>query len=186
MRTENDKITLGSVLNYIMEFNGALPETSEICKPENLLGKTKGGAQVLYSCTKHEESDDQGTVYEEIITAEEASVKLGLITFNGQTLAKLADRCKVTEDKTKGIRTVKIGGHGNAQNKKWVICCHHEDKKKGDVWVRIVGTNKAGLSLTYGLDAATKLEPEFKCHPADDEGTLIYYDEQIKKTEQAG
>ena len=112
-----------------------------------------------------------------VITAEEAILKLGLITFNGETLAKLADRCKVTE--ATGKRTLHIGGAGNAQGKEWVVCFAHEDKVDGNIWVLVRGANQAGLTLTYAVDAGTKIEPEFKALPQDDDGTLITYIEEL-------
>lgn len=185
MRTDPDKITLGSGKPYIAEYDAVagMPTPEEICKPENLLGKTKGGAELSYAAETHEEKDDLGTVAKVVITAEEALLKLGLITFNGKTLAKLADRCKVTEKD--GKRTVHIGGAGNAQGKEWVVCFHHEDKKDGDIWVLIRGANQAGLTLTYAVDAGTRIEPQFKALPQDDDGTLITYIEEIKVTEAA-
>lgn len=173
----NPKITIGSGTPYIMEYTGTMPSRDEVCKPENLLGKTKSGAAVNYSVSTHTESDDLGTEKKTVITAEDASLKLGLITFNGKTLAYLADRCRVEEKD--GIRTVYIGGTGNAQGKEWVVCFHHEDKKDGDCWVMIRGNNTAALALSYAVDAGTKLEPEFTCLPQDDKGTLITYIEQI-------
>lgn len=181
-RTDPDKITLGSGKAYIMEYNATtgMPEVTAICTDDNLLGKIQGGAELSYTTETHEERDDLGTVAKVVITAEEAILKLGLITFNGKTLEKLADRCKVTE--AAGKRTVHIGGAGNAQGKEWVVCFAHEDKIDGNVWVMVRGANQAGLTLTYAVDAGTKVEPEFKALPCDDDGSLIYYIEEIATT----
>ena len=176
-RTDPDKITLGSGKAYIMEYDGTMPEVTEICVDDNLLGKIQGGAELTYTTETHEERDDLGTVAKVVITAEEAILKLGLITFNGDTLAKLADRCKVTE--ASGKRTLHIGGAGNAQGKEWVVCFAHEDKIDGNIWVLVRGANQAGLTLTYAVDAGTKIEPEFKALPQDNDGTLITYIEEI-------
>lgn len=178
-RTKNDKIILGSGKNYIMEYDAdkGMPTKDEICIPENLLGKTKGGAVLNYTVEVHEETDDQGTVAKDTINAEDARLKLGMITFNGNTLTKLIDRCKVTE--AEGLRTVHIGGAGNAQGKEWVVCFHHIDPTDGDIWVMVRGTNQAGLELTFATDAGSKIEPEFKARPQDDAGTLITYIEEI-------
>lgn len=176
-RTDPDKITLGSGKAYIMEYDGAMPEATAICVDDNLLGKIQGGAELTYTTETHEERDDLGTVAKVVITAEEAILKLGLITFNGETLAKLADRCKVTE--AAGKRTLHIGGAGNAQGKEWVVCFAHEDKVDGNIWVLVRGANQAGLTLTYAVDAGTKIEPEFKALPQDNDGTLITYIEEI-------
>jgi hypothetical protein len=177
MRNNPDKITLGSGKAYIAEYTGTMPDVATICKEENVLGKIQGGAELTYTTETHEEKDDLGTVAKVVITAEEAILKLGLITYNGDTLAKLADRCTVTE--AAGKRTLKIGGAGNAQGKEWVVCFHHEDKVDGDIWVLVRGANQAGLTLTYAVDAGTKIEPEFKALPSDDNGTLITYIEEI-------
>ena len=178
MRTNPDKITLGSGKAYIMEYDGTMPEVSAICVEDNVLGKIQGGAELTYTAETHEEKDDLGTVAKVVITAEEAILKLGLITFNGDTLAKLADRCTVTE--ASGKRTLHIGGAGNAQGKEWVVCFHHEDPIDGDIWVMVRGANQAGLTLTFAVDAGTKIEPEFKALPCDDNGTLITYIEEVK------
>ncbi len=178
MRTNPDKITLGSGKAYIMEYDGTMPEVTAICTEDNELGKIQGGAELSYTAETHEEKDDLGTVAKVVITAEEAVLKLGLITFNGDTLAKLADRCKVTE--ASGKRTLHIGGAGNAQGKEWVVCFHHEDPTDGDIWVMVRGANQAGLTLTFAVDAGTKIEPEFKALPCDDNGTLITYIEEVK------
>lgn len=178
MRTNPDKITLGSGKAYIMEYSGTMPEVTAVCVEDNVLGKIQGGAELTYTAETHEEKDDLGTVAKVVITAEEAILKLGLITFNGDTLAKLADRCKVTE--AAGKRTLHIGGAGNAQGKEWVVCFHHEDPIDGDIWVMVRGANQAGLTLTFAVDAGTKIEPEFKALPCDDNGTLITYIEEVK------
>lgn len=178
MRTNPDKITLGSGKAYIMEYTGEMPEVTEVCTEANVLGKIQGGAELTYTAETHEEKDDLGTVAKVVITAEEAVLKLGLITFNGKTLAKLADRCQVTE--ASGKRTLHIGGAGNAQGKQWVVCFHHEDATDGDIWVMVRGANQAGLTLTFAVDAGTKVEPEFKALPCDDKGTLITYIEEVK------
>ena len=171
-RTE-ENITLGSGKAYIMEYDAAtgMPEVDAICVESNLLGHIQGGATLTYSAEPHEEKDDLGLVSKTVITSEEASLKLGLLTWNGKTLQYLADRCSVTE--ASGKRTIKIGGAANSQGKQWVVCFFHEDKADGNLWVLIRGSNSAGVTLTFATDAGTKLEPEFKALPQDGEGTLI-------------
>ena len=168
-----ENITLGSGKAYIAEYDAAkgMPTETEICTEENLLGHIQGGAKLSYSAEPHEEKDDLGLVSKTTVNAEEAILKLGLLTWNGTTLKYLADRCSVTEGD--GKRTIKIGGAGNTQGKEWVICFFHEDKKDGNLWVLIRGNNSAGFTLTFAVDAGTKIEPEFKALPQDDEGTLI-------------
>lgn len=168
-----DNITLGSGKAYVAEYDSAtgMPDVETLCVEENLLGRIKGGAELTYTAEPYEEKDDLGFVSKVIVNAEEALLKLGLLTWNGNTLKHLADRCNVTE--AGGKRTIHIGGAGNAQGKEWVVCFFHEDKKGGNLWVLIRGTNTAGLTLTFAVDAGTVIEPEFKAMPQDDKGTLI-------------
>lgn len=172
-KREKDTITLGSGKAYIAEYDKetGIPEPETICVEGNLLGHIQGGAELSYTAETYEEKDDLGLVSKVIVTSEEALLKLGLLTWNGATLKYLADRCKVTE--ASGKRTIHIGGAGNSQGKEWVVCFFHEDKKDGNLWVVIRGTNTAGFTLTFAVDAGTKVEPEFKALPQDDEGTLI-------------
>lgn len=172
-----ENITLGSGKPYIMEFTGEMPTIEEICVAENLLGHIKGGAELSYTEETYEEKDDLGYVSKVITTAEEAIMKLGLLTWNGDTLQHLADRCTVTE--ADGKRTIHIGGAGNSQGKEWVVCFAHEDKKDGNLWVLIRGRNTAGFTLTFAADAGTIVEPEFKALPQDDKGTLVTMVEEI-------
>lgn len=175
----SEKITLGSGKLYLTTFDGStVPETSTLCVEANLLGYIKGGATLQYTPTFYEAKDDLGYVVKTIITEEEAILKSGIMTWNGKTLNKLCDTGRVTEDAVKKLRTVKIGGIGNAHGAKYVICFHHEDDIDGDIWVVIVGQNQAGFSLAFAKDAETVIDAEFKCLAQDTDGTLIKYIEE--------
>lgn len=172
------RITLGSGKLYIIPYVDTVPEVEEICVETNLLGYIKGGATLEYAPTFYEAKDDLGYVVKTIITEETATLKSGVLTFNGNTLNTLCDTGRVTEDKANHRRILKIGGIANAQGNKYVICFHHEDPIDGDIWVIVVGKNEAGFSLAFAKDAETVIDAEFKCLSQDDEGTLIKYIEE--------
>jgi hypothetical protein len=136
-----------------------------------------------------EEKDDFGTVRKVITTDEEAKVKLGLITWNGETLQNLIDRCSVTEETVtvqgtqRKYRVAKIGGVGNAQGGYYILILKHEDKIDGNVYIMLVGRNTAGASLKFANDAGTLVEPEFTAIPSDEAGTLIYMYEDLGAVE---
>lgn len=175
-----DTITIGSAKAYMMVVEDTMPGKDDLFKDENRVGYIKGGAAIEYTEETHEEKDDLGYVSKVITVSEEALMKMGLITWNGTTLQQMIDRCTVEE--ADGIRTVKIGGAGNAQGKYYAIGLHHEDKKDGDIWVIIKGRNTAGVTLTLAADEGTLLEPEFKAMPHDDDGTLVEYIEETGAT----
>ena len=176
-KRDNKTITLGSGKIYLQAFADAMPTVDTLCKDENLLGYIKGGASLEYTQETYEEKDDLGIVSKIITTSEEALLKCGLLTWNGETLKKLVDRCGVTT--ASGKRTTKIGGAGNAQGGYYAICFLHEDKQDGNLWILIKGLNTAGLTLTFAADEGTVVEPEFKALPHDDAGTLIELIEEI-------
>ena len=104
------------------------------------------------------------------------------MTWNGETLKKLVATGRVTEDTKKGIRTVKIGGIDNNDNKSYIIHFVHKDPVDGDVRVTVVGKNTAGFTLAFAKDKETVIDAEFEAAPSDDEGTLILLQEEIEQT----
>ena len=179
-KRDKKTITLGSGKIYLQAFSEAMPTVDALCVDENLLGYIKGGAALEYTEETYEEKDDLGYVSKIITTTEEALLRCGLLTWNGETLAKLIDRCQTSE--ASGKRITKIGGAGNAQGGYYAICFAHEDKTDGNLWLLIKGRNTAGATLTFAADEGTVMEPEFKAMPHDDDGTLIELIEEIPAT----
>lgn len=180
-KRDKKTITLGSGYAYLKEYTDVVPATKDdlttLCADANLLGYIKGGASLEYTQETYEEKDDLGLVSKIITTDEEVLLKLGTLTWNGNTLKSLLDRCTVSE--ASGLRTTKIGGAGNAQGKYYVVCFHYSDPVDGDLWVVIVGRNTAGATITFAKDAGTVIEPEFKAKPHDTAGTLVEIFEEI-------
>ncbi len=179
-KRDKNVITLGSGKIYIQAFADAMPTVETLCVESNLLGYIKGGAALEYTEETYEEKDDLGFVSKIITTSEEAILRCGLLTWNGETLKNLIDRCQTTT--AAGKRTTKIGGAGNAQGGYYAIGFHHEDKTDGDLWIMIKGRNTAGATLTFAADAGTVVEPEFKAMPHDDAGTLVEMVEEVPAT----
>lgn len=176
-------ITLGSGKLYAQEYTGTtVPETDAICTDDNILGYISGGATLSYKPTFYNAKDDLGLVSKTVLTAEEVTLKSGVMTWDGNTLAKLSATARVTEtDAASGNpakRSVKIGGVDNADGKKYVLCFKHADKDgKRELYVRIVGKNQSGFEIAFAKDKETVIDAEFAADPMDAEGTLIYYDE---------
>ena len=175
--SQTKTIRLGSGNLYYQEYDGSIPTREEICTEAKLLGRISGGAAITYKPSYYEAKDDEGLVKKTIVTDEEATLKSGIITWNGKTLGVLTSTARVTE--ADGYRTVKIGGAGNDNGKSYVICFHHKDKVDGDIWLIIVGKNQSGFELTFEKNKETTIDAEFKALPMDDEGTLIEYTEEM-------
>jgi hypothetical protein len=174
---EKEKITLGSGDLMYKEYTDTMPAYTEFNAETDLLGRISGGCVLEYKGTWYDAKDDSGKAVKTIITEEEATLKSGILTWNGKTLAQLCSTARVTEEG--GIRKVKIGGVGNHNGKSYALCFHHTDKIDGDIWVVVRAVNQGGFSLAFAKDKETVIDAEFKCLPQDDEGTLIEYVEQI-------
>lgn len=89
--TKRKDITLGSGKLYVQEYTGTtVPDTDTICTADNIIGYISGGATVSYKPTYYTAKDDLGLVSKTLITAEEATLKSGIMTWDGNTLAKLS------------------------------------------------------------------------------------------------
>lgn len=182
---DNERIILGSGYVHVGEYDKtqALPDPETFCTDANCFSYIQGGAELSYKPTHYEAKDDMGKVRKTIVTEEEVTLKTGLMTFCGDTLAALCPTARVTESAATQSKTarriVKVGGAENLVNKKYVIVFHHIDNVDGDIWVMIVGSNEAGFSLKFAKDKETVVDAEFKAYPMDSEGTLIHYEEEI-------
>lgn len=136
----------------------------------NLLGRIKGGASVEYTTEKTEDRDDLGYVVIEEIKSEKVILKSGMMTWDGETLAAVCATARVTTDPDTGITTVKIGGLGNRNNKRYVIGFEHYSKK---LQVLIVGKNNEGFTFSFEQDKATVIDVQFRAEALDSEGTLV-------------
>lgn len=181
-RINTETITLGSGDLYCKLFTGTVPTREQICIAANLLGRIKGGASIEYKPSYYTAKDDSGAVEKTVLTDEEVLLKSGIITWNGKTLKYLCSVATVTE--ADGIRTVKIGGAGKDEGKKYVFCFHHHDPEDGDVWVTIIGNNQAGFVLAFAKDKETTIDAEIKASPLDEDGTLIIYEEEMTSEEE--
>ena len=169
----SERIVLGSGKLYCQEYSGTMPEDTAIETAENLLGYISGGASVEYKPTFYSCKDDLGIVQKSVLTDEEATLKSGVMTWNANVLQKLCTTGRVTEDTSKKVRTLKIGGVGKQDGKSYILHFVH-------VRLTIVGRNEAGFTLTFAKDKETVIDAEFKAQPKiDTEGTLIIYKEEI-------
>lgn len=186
--SETKRIIIGSCRIYFDEFTGALPNFEElktkICVEEKVLGLVKNGASVEYTPTFYEAKDDLGLYSETYLTEEEAKVKSGIMTINQDVIKTMTATGRAALTENSKYRIIKIGGITNDNGKSYVIVLHHQDKKKGDIWVIIVGKNHSGFTLSFAKNQETVIDAEFKCSAQDNEGTLIQYVEEIKTEEE--
>lgn len=167
---ELKQYTLGSGHLHIQEFTTLPTDWDDFfSSTDNLIGRIKGGASVEYTTEKYEDEDDLGYIVIEDITKEKVILKTGVMTWDGDTLAKLCTTARTTTA-ADGTTTVKIGGLGNQTNTRWVIGFEHKDK---NLRVIIVGRNTEGFTFDFKQDSATVIDCQFRAEASDSAGTLI-------------
>ena len=169
-----ERIILGSGKLFAMVFDNTIPEDSVIETEDNRLGHIKGGATLEYAPEFYIAKDDLGQVQKSRLVNEEVKLKAGIMTLNGNSIAKLCATARVDETEA-GKRTVKIGGVDDG--KKYLLRFLHEDEADGDIRITIVGRNESGFSMAFAKDAETVVDAEFTAFPSDSEGTQIIYTE---------
>jgi len=176
-------VPLGSGWTYlVLAESDTIPSEAELvalCKPENLAGESKGGSTLTYSVTVHQESDDHGTLSREVLTEEDVKMKFGLFSWGLHSMAKLIRTGRVVKSPDGRFNTLKIGGLDNDTNKQYIVIFKHTDKKYSPLYVAMIGSNGAGLSIPFARDSVSKLEPEFSGIPCDNEGTRVIIFEDL-------
>lgn len=178
MKKEIDRIALGSVDIYMIEFTSNkisdIPADNVIETDANHIGRTKNGGTVTYTPTFYTAKSDDGKASRTELTEETASLSFGLITFNGNTIEKLV--ATSTTEITDGKRRTRMGGIANKNDKVYLIRAVHKDKEKGDVKYTLLGKNVGGFLESYQPGQETTITPNITAEPFDD-GTLLVKDE---------
>ncbi|MEG2858065.1 MAG: hypothetical protein RR994_05550, partial [Clostridia bacterium] len=113
-------------------------------------------------------------------TAEEATLKSGVLTWNLEALNKLIGN--KTYSATSTLRTLKLGGLGAREMDEFAIVFEHigtGDRARQNIRVGLVGTNDAGLTLAFAADKETIVDAEFHALGHDTLGTLVIIEEDI-------
>lgn len=176
---ELKRIPLGSGEIYVTEFTGTIPADTVIETKNNILGYIQGGASIEYKPTYYTAKSDNGKASKTVLTEEELTLKLGLITWNTNVLNKLIATGTVTNSDDGKKRTLKLGGTANQNVVKYIYRFVNNDKVDGDIRVTVVGSNQAGFSLSFTRDKESAVNPEIKAEPLNDEGRLMIYEEEI-------
>ena len=120
-----------------------------------MLGYIKAGATLEYKPTFYTAKDDMGVISETYITEEEASLKAGIMTFNGETLKKLTSTATVTTDTTAKNKNRKKSAVLAIMTARSTFCALCMTAKGRAV---IVGNNQAGWTLAFKKDGETIID----------------------------
>lgn len=177
VKKEIDKIPLGSADVFVVKWTGEIPDNAALEVESNMIGRTKNGVTVNYAAEWYNVKSDDGKARRRKLVGEEASIAYGNITWNGETIRKLAATARSTQI-SDGTRKTKIGGIENDKEEKYLIRVLHRDKVAGNIRVTAVGVNTGGVGFGFLPNSESLVNAQFECDTIDDEGTLLIYEEE--------
>lgn len=161
-------IILGSGYIYVAEYTGdTIPADNVLETTANQFGYTKGGATLAYETEYTEVTDDNGQIKEQFLSTDSMTLRCGALMGSPSDIVRICPTA--TSTTANGTTTVKLGGVGNDNNKKYVIRFKH---KTEDLRVTIVGKNTDGFELSFAADDGVTLEPTFTASAMDSDGVL--------------
>lgn len=160
-------IVLGSGYIYVAEYTDTIPEDSALEVANNQFGYTKGGATLQYETEYTEIKDDNGQVSEQYLSSDNMTLRCGALMGKAADIVRICPTASSTT--ANGVTTIKLGGVGNDNNKKYVIRFKH---KTEPLRVTIVGKNTDGFELSFAADDGVTLEPTFTASAMDNQGVL--------------
>lgn len=178
---ELQEVKLGSGNLYAVAYTGAIPDHATIETDANLLGRIQKGAVLEYKPSTKSVKDDSGAVNKEFITAEESSLKSGVLTWCMDTLNKLTASGRYSESVVNGLNvaTLKIGGRAGRALSKYVLRFTHVKENGYKFRCTIVGTASKGFKLEFKPEDPTVIDAEFSAVSHDGEGTLVILEEEL-------
>lgn len=177
---DKDTIILGSGHVYMGDYDkaAAIPTDAELETDANTLGWIKGGAELSYTPTEYEVTNDFGHTIMRFITKEEVGFKSGILTWALENLARLCPGVLSSITNTKE-KVLKIGG-ASAIKSSWLRFVHTKaDGKK--LRITLVATPASGFTLTFNPETETTVDAQFKALSQTD-GTLVEIREEMPET----
>ena len=182
MKPEVNRIALGSVDVYVMEWTGSaisdVPTDVELEVDANFIGRTKDGAEFEYQSTWYSVKSDDGKASRNEMTDDNGYMSFGRITWNGAGITKLISTASATVSGSgsSAKRRTLIGGAANDNGKTYLFRAVHKDKVKGDVRYTMIGKNINGFTAAYKPGQPTTITPRVQAEPFSD-GHLMIIDE---------
>lgn len=172
-----DSIILGSGHVYMMDYNrdGEMPTDAVVEADANTLGWVKGGAELTYTPTEYEVTNDFGHALRRFITKEEVGFKSGILTWALENLARLCPGVlsSITETKEK---VLKIGGASAIKSS--LLRFVHTKADGLKLRVTLIATPASGFTLTFKPETETTVDAQFKAISQTD-GTLVELREEM-------
>ena len=186
IRGNGTQVILGAGKWYVNEWTSGAIAFDTLCVDANLIGYTSGGATIEYKPETYTIEDDIGMVRRTFMTKAEATMKTGLLTMDVAAISKLLSMGTLTTvaatSSAVGKQTLKLGG-GRESLKRYAVAFVYEDPDTGEkIYVGMVATNAAGLTMAFAKDKETIVDVEFTAESNGVDDTIITIEETTPAT----
>ena len=173
------EIVLGSGKLYAIPYvpGTTIGSLAQYCIEDNRLGLIQGGAEIAYTPTVYEVKDDLNVIYKRFITAEEATLKSGILTWDLDALNKFIGNKTFTINAA-GNKVMELGGNGAREMDEYLVVFCHEFRNHNKIYVGMAATNDAGLTLAFQPDKETVVDAEFRAISNNDAGCILIIEEE--------
>lgn len=137
------------------------------------IGYLKDGYQFSISTNKLSDKSDLGEIKIDVITAEDATVKISLFNANAETISKQYPTAKNCE--IEGFSITTVGGLGDIDETPHVLIFKHDDNKYGDTIVICIGKNTSGFDAVWKQDSVTPFPCTYDVEPMNEKGRLVMF-----------
>jgi hypothetical protein len=177
------EIVLGSGKLYAVPYvpGTVIGSLADYCEESNRLGLIQGGAEIAYTPTVYEVKDDLNVIYKRFITAEEATLKSGILTWDLDALNNFIGNKTITVN-ADGNKVMKLGGNGAREMDEYLVVFCHEFRNHDKIYVGMAGTNDAGLTLAFQPDKETVVDAEFRAISNGEDGCILILEEEKATT----
>lgn len=179
---EKQQVIMGAGEWFIKPYTEGEVNCEEVCADENYAGETQGGATVEYTPTTYTIEDDNGRLRRTFQVKADATMKTGLLTIDTKSIGSMMSVGILTVNEQGTKRILKLGG-GHAELKRFFVVFRYlkDAEKKQYIYVGMVATNTAPLTLTFTKDKETVQDLTYAADTNGVDDTILVIEEDIDK-----
>ena len=178
---EKQHVIMGAGEWFVKEYTEGEVDCEAICVDENYAGETQGGATVEYTPSTYTIEDDNGKLRRTFMVKADATMKTGLLTIDVKSIGSLMSVGVLTINEGGTKRILKLGA-GRAELKRFfVVFRYTKDKEKNQyIYVGMVATNTAPLTLAFTKDKETVQDLTYTADTNGVDDTILVIEEDIE------
>lgn len=178
---EKQHVIMGAGEWFVKAYDEGEVDCEAICVDENYAGETQGGATVEYTPSTYTIEDDNGRLRRTFMVKADATMKTGMLTIDVKSIGSLMSVGVLTVNDQGTKRILKLGS-GHAELKRFFVVFRYvkDKEKKQYIYVGMVATNTAPLTLAFTKDKETVQDLTYTADTNGVDDTILVIEEDIE------